>query len=96
MELEFRRRNNDLGLCFPTFQERINNMPPASQGECQAGSAAPALEPLVSTPHMPNADEVRMTIAQVEDEARQQSQELMALHSGLNERRVARLLGLLD
>ncbi len=95
MELQFLSRNHDIGAYFPTFQERVNSMLPAQQ----AASAAPALEPEDSpamTPHLPTNEEVQQTLAQVEQEAAQQSDELIQLHSGLNEQRVARLLGLLD
>ena len=99
MELEFRYRNHDIGAYIPTFQERVNTMLPASASERQEMSAAPALDQAVAaptvTPHMPKMDEVRQTMAQVEEEALLQSQQLMDLHSGLNEQRVARLLGLL-
>lgn len=95
MELQFRSRNHDMGNIFPTFQERVNNMMPVEQ----ATSAAPQLN-LSSregmTPHYPNEDEVAMTLAQVEQEAAQQRDDLIQIHSGLNEERVARLLGLLD
>lgn len=100
MELEFRFRNNDLGPLFPTFQERVNAMLPVTQTEQSAGaasSAAPALEESApGTPHILNNEEVQQTLAQVEEEAVQQSRELIEVHSGLNEQRVARLLGLLD
>ena len=108
MELEFRFRNNDLGPVFPTFQERVNAMLPVNRAESTpaapaapaddaAVSAAPVLEQTVpGTPHMLNSDEMRQALAQVEQEAVQHSQELIQEHSGLNEQRVARLLGLLD
>ncbi len=97
MELEFRFRNNDLGPLFPTFQERVNAMVPVTQAAQAASSAAPALEERApGTPHILNNEEVQQTLAQVEEEAVQQSRELMEVHSGLNEQRVARLLGLLD
>ncbi|MEE0814804.1 MAG: pseudouridine synthase [Desulfovibrio fairfieldensis] len=103
MELEFRFRNNDLGPHFPTFQERVNAMLPARPAEPEgisAEAAAPVLPTLEKsaplTPHMPNSEEVRQTLAQVEEEAVLQSRELIQAHSGLNEQRVARLLGLLD
>ena len=109
MELEFRFRNNDLGPVFPTFQERVNAMLPVNRAEStpaapsapaddEAGtSAAPVLEQTVpGTPHMLNSDEMRQALAQVEQEAMQHSQDLVQVHSGLNEQRVARLLGLLD
>ena len=43
---------------------------------------------------MLNSDEMRQALAQVEQEAIQHSQDLVQVHSGLNEQRVARLLGL--
>lgn len=93
MEIQFRSRNHDMGTYFPTFQERANSMLAAE------GSAAKALEPenkSQMTPHMPTNDEIMETLAQVEEQANSQSQELIQMHSGLNEQRVARLLGLLD
>ena len=103
MELEFRFRNNDLGSYFPTFQERVNAMLPASPAEnavATAEAAAPALpsqeDRALVTPHLPGMEEVSQTLAQVEEKASLQSQELIQVHSGLNEQRVARLLGLLD
>ena len=100
MELQFRSRNHDLGAFFPTFQERVNTMLPAeNRAAVAAGSAAPALDAVEQapvTPHYPTSDEVQMTLARVEEEAVHQSEELVQAHSGLNEQRVARLLGLLD
>lgn len=61
--------------------------------------AAPELQPEAKasmTPHFPTNDEVMQTLAQVEQEAASQSEELIQVHSGLNQDRVARLLGLLD
>lgn len=92
METQFRSRNHDMGTFFPTFQERVNSMVPAAQ-------AAPELKPedkAAMTPHFPTNDEVMQTIMQVEQEAANQSAELIQVHSGLNQDRVARLLGLLD
>lgn len=68
-------------------------MLPVSENQA-AAPAYDAEKPL--TPHFPSNDEINMTLAQVEEEALQQSNELIQLHSGLNEQRVARLLGLLD
>lgn len=96
MEIQFRSRNHDMGTFFPTFQERVNSMLPA---ENTATSAAPELEineKAGMTPHFPTNEEVMQTLAQVEQEAAAQSEELIQVHSGLNEQRVARLLGLLD
>lgn len=94
MEIQFRSRNHDMGTFFPTFQERVNSMLPA-----EAAAAAPELESaekINMTPHFPTNDEVIETLAQVEQEAASRSEELIQAHSGLNEQRVARLLGLLD
>ncbi|MDE7241232.1 pseudouridine synthase [Desulfovibrio sp.] len=100
MEVQFRSRNHDLGAIFPTFQERVNTMLPAeNRAAACASSAAPALDVVEQapvTPHYPTSDEVQMTLARVEEEAVLQSEELVQAHSGLNEQRVARLLGLLD
>lgn len=96
MDIQFCSRNHDMGTYFPTFQERVNNMLPADGA---ASSAAPALEKedkTLMTPHLPTNDEIMETLAQVEEEASSQSEQLIQLHSGLNEQRVARLLGLLD
>lgn len=92
MDMQIRFRNNDLGPYMPTRQERMNSM--MSSG--QAASAAEELQPAVETPHMLNNDELQATLQQVEAQARQQNAELLQAHSGLNEQRVARLLGLLD
>lgn len=94
MEIQFRSRNHDMGTFFPTFQERVNSMLPAD-----SACAAPELETEDKsriTPHFPTNEEVQQTLAQVEQEAAAQSEELIQAHSGLNEQRVARLLGLLD
>lgn len=94
MEIQFRSRNHDMGAVLPTFQERVNSMLPVDDAQT---SAAPALETeRLVTPHMPGPDEVRQTLEQVEREANAQSEELINMHSGLNARRVARLLDLLD
>lgn len=94
MEIQFRSRNHDLGAMFPTFQERVNNM--LSVDDAQT-SAAPLLEQeKITTPHMPSSEEIQQTLAQVEQEAMQQSNELIEMHSGLNAQRVARLLDMLD
>ena len=93
MEIQFRSRNHDMGAIFPTFQERVNAMLPADAGT----SAAPAIEEkAVVTPHMPTSEEIQQTLAQVEQEAARQGDELIQMHSGLNAQRVARLLDLLD
>lgn len=94
MEIQFRSRNHDMGAFIPTFQERVNSMLPA-----ESASAAPVLETeekMNMTPHFPTNEEVMDTLAQVEQQAAAQSEELIQAHSGLNEQRVARLLGLLD
>lgn len=94
MDIQFRSRNHDLGTIFPTFQERVNSMLPATDTQT---SAAPLLEEeQVTTPHMPTNEEIQQTLAQVEQEAQQQSDQLIQIHSGLNAQRVARLLDLLD
>ena len=96
MELQIRSRNHDMGNYFPTFQERVNSMLPVNNSST---AAAPELAPASKhdmTPHYPTNEEVMDTLAQVEQEAVQQGQDLLNLHSGLNEQRVARLLGLLD
>lgn len=95
MELQFRSRNHDMGAFFPTFQERVNSMLPAEG----APQTAPELKPVVKegmTPHYPTNEEIAQTLAQVEQEATQKREELIQMHSGLNEERVARLLGMLD
>ena len=93
MDMQIRFRNNDLGPYMPTQQERMNSMMSSGQA---ASSAAEELQPAVETPHMLNNEELQETLRQVEAQARQQNAELMQAHSGLNEHRVARLLGLLD
>ena len=94
MELQFRSRNHDLGSYFPTFQERVNSMLPAQSSSEVAAEAIERVKP--EAPHFLTNEEVSQTLAQVEAEAAQQSEELIQIHSGLNEQRVARLLGLLD
>lgn len=94
MDIQFRSRNHDMGAYFPTFQERVNTMVPVD-----AAQAAPELQSQDKagmTPHTPTNEEIMQTLAQVEEQAAVQSQELLQVHSGLNEQRVARLLGLLD
>lgn len=95
METQFRSRNHDIGMVFPTFQERVNSMLPAESN----AQAAPVLEEdhkIGMTPHYPTQEEISQTLAEVEREATEQGNELLQMHSGLNEQRVARLLGLLD
>lgn len=95
MELQFRSRNHDIGAFFPTFQERVNSMLPAEQATSAAEEIA--LQPKNSvTPHYPTNEEISETLAQVELDAARHSEELIQMHSGLNEERVARLLGMLD
>lgn len=94
MEIQFRSRNHDMGAFFPTFQERVNSMLPADSAQ-----AAPEILPedkSAVTPHFPTNDEVMETLSQVEEQAASKSEELIQAHAGLNEQRVARLLGLLD
>ncbi len=94
MDMQIRFRNNDLGPYMPTHQERMNSMLSAGQ---TASSAAPELtQRPVETPHLLNNDELQQTLQQVEAQAAQQNEQMMQAHSGLNEQRVARLLGLLD
>lgn len=95
MEPQFRSRNHDMGTFFPTFQERVNTMMPVQQNTQAAPNLAPATKAGM-TPHYPTTEEVAETLAQVEAVAAQQSEELIQMHSGLNEERVARLLGMLD
>lgn len=94
MEIQYRSRNHDMGAFFPTFQERVNSMLPADS----AAQAAPEIaeDKSMMTPHFPTNEEVIETLAQVEQEAASRSQELIQAHSGLNEQRVSRLLGLLE
>ena len=118
MDMEFRRRNNDLGICVPTFQERVNTMlpaerPAASPEDAALGaadvmenasfgmaqtSAAPELAPSGQpmTPHMPDDNEVQTTLDMMAEAASRRRQELAELHSNLNEKRIIRLLGLLE
>ena len=95
MELQFRSRNHDMGAILPTFQERVNSMLPASQSASAAPEIAPQSKNSI-TPHYPTNEEITETLAQVERDAARQSEELIQMHSGLNEERVARLLGMLD
>ena len=87
MDLHVFPRNNDLGPQMPTFRERLNGMMPA-----------PALDtaPRSVTPHMLNNEEMEEALHQVELQTAQQGRDALAAHAGLNEQRVARLLGLLD
>lgn len=95
MDTQFLSRNHDMGIMFPTFQERVNSMLPVDS----SAQAAPVLENDIKkgmTPHYPTQEEITQTLAEVEREATEQGEELLQMHSGLNEQRVARLLGLLD
>ena len=109
MEMDFRSRNNDMGPVFPTFQERVNSMLPASNMTSEpaaqpastrgilAESAAPVLEMKnPGTPHMLNQQEMQRVLDWVEQEAEEYNQELIRAHSGLNEQRVEHLLDLLE
>lgn len=96
MDPQFRSRNHDLGAYFPTFQERVNSMLPAEDASSQAAPELDLNTRQGMTPHFPTSDEIAQTLAEVEQEAVAQSDELLRIHSGLNEQRVARLLGLLD
>ena len=118
MDMEYRRRNNDLGICVPTFQERVNTMLPAERpaarledavlgtedamesasfGMAQT-NAAPELAPSGPpvTPHTPDDNEVQATLDMMAEAASRRRQELAELHSNLNEKRIIRLLGLLE
>ncbi len=96
MDIQFCSRNHDMGAYFPTFQERVNNMLPAEEASTSAARNLESESKAQMTPHMPTNDEIMQTLAQVEKEAASQSEQLIQVHSGLNEQRVARLLGLLD
>lgn len=93
MEMEFRNRNNDLGACVPTTQEKMNRMQGISSSQ-----AAPRINVLPhrpTTPHMPSSEEVEQTLSLMENEAMQQNEELLRIHSGLDKERVSRLLAML-
>ncbi|MDR2820558.1 MAG: pseudouridine synthase [Desulfovibrio sp.] len=95
MELEFSFRNNTRGPLFPTFQERVNAMLPTQRAQEAASSAAPELQGSTpATPHILNEEEVQGALSLMETEARQQHQDIIQVHSGLDAQRVARLLGL--
>jgi hypothetical protein len=102
MDMELRVRNHDIGLFSPTFQERINGTLPVTESLTNVRTAAdtcaaPALEELApATPRCLNNEEVRATLSRMEKETPRQSMEIVEIHSGLNELRVARLLGLLE
>ena len=66
MELEFRFRNNDMGMLFPTFQERVNTMLPAqkTEAETEASAARELPAPVTDTPHMLNNEEMTQALAQ--------------------------------
>ena len=91
METKYRFRNNDLGPSFPTSQERASSMMSA-----QAAPKLSPISPMSRTPHTLNSEELRQTMAMVEEEAASRNAELIQMHSGLNAQRVARLLDLLD
>ena len=95
MELQYRSRNNDLGHYFPTSQELMNSMPDA-EASAQAARNISRQIAAPCTPHSLNNEEIRQTMAMVEEEAAIRNEELIQMHTGLNEQRVARLLGLLD
>ncbi len=96
MDIQFRSRNHDMGAFFPTFQERVNSMLPVDNAAASAAKVIEAENAMQMTPHFPTNEEVMNTLAQVERDAVAQNEELIQVHSGLNEQRVARLLGLLD
>jgi hypothetical protein len=102
MDMELRVRNHDIGLFFPTFQERINSTLPVAGGIAEVGlsagtSAAPALEDVPpGTPHCLSNEEAQGALLHMEEEAGRRNVDIVQVHSGLNELRVARLLGLLE
>ena len=103
MEMEYRQRNNDIGVYYPTFQERVNNMLPVTShvgGESIARASAAAVELAETnrpcTPHMPNTQEVSDTLALLEEDALRHDREMAEVHSGLNAKLVMRLLDLLE
>lgn len=99
MSLEFCSRNNDISGLFPTFQERINAMLPSSQAlNLESTSAAQELasQTAENSTLAPTSNEIVETLAQVEEKALKESEEILQIHAGLNEQRVARLLGLLN
>ncbi|MDR3358507.1 MAG: pseudouridine synthase [Desulfovibrio sp.] len=97
MDMELRIRNHDIGLFSPTFQERINGTLPVAESPTTDACAAPALEEHApATPRYLDNEEVRATLSRIEEDSRRQSMKIVEIHSGLNELRVARLLGLLE
>ncbi|MBO4369463.1 MAG: pseudouridine synthase [Desulfovibrio sp.] len=99
MQLDFIPRNNDLGACVPTFQERVNGMLPAEHPITLTESSEVAQEislprtPL--SPHYLSSSEVDEALCMMEEEAQKQNMELLRIHSGLNRDRIMRLLDLL-
>ncbi len=87
MDLRTMSRNNDLGMCMPTGQDR----------GCAGGQTAHELssENVPTTPHLPNSEEVEETLTMMEAEAARHNMELLRIHSGLNKERINRLLDLL-
>lgn len=95
MEMQFRVRNNDLGFCMPTTQERADMT--ARRAVAAQGSAAPALDMRRQvTPHLMDDAEMQEAMQAVEQQTYEQGQEALAAHTALNEQRVAQLLGLLN
>ncbi len=91
MDLKMMPRNNDLGVCVPTQQERMNQ---GHGGESVAAEEL-SLRNGPVTPHLPNSAEVEATLSMMEAEAEKHNMELLRIHSGLNKERIARLLDLL-
>jgi hypothetical protein len=102
MNMELRVRNHDMGFFSPTFQERLNTTLPTAETSVapdergNAALAAALTERAPATPRYLNNEEVQATLSRMEEEARLQNLNIVEVHSGLNEQRVARLLGLLD
>ena len=98
MEMEFRSRNNDFGVCVPTVQERKNSMLAAKNavgGEAASAATELSFSHRPTTPHMLSSDEVEQTLTLMETEASQHNEELLHIHTGLDKERVARLLAML-
>ena len=102
MDMELRVRNHDIGLFSPTFQERINSTLPVAGSLAEVGlsagtCAAPALEEMPpATPRCLSNEEAWGALLRMEEEAGRRNADIVQVHSGLNELRVARLLGLLE
>ena len=90
MQMEFRSRNNDLGIIIPSTQERANTE--VQEDGSVALARVQRRGPI--TPHMPNSQEVEETLTEMEHEAEQQNVQLLRMHA-LDKARVSRLLSLL-